>query len=151
MDKKDRELMQTLLGLDAVELQALNRALRYYVSRYRGHKDGKAYGVLQNMVLLENVQRWMVHLNPAEQNIMQVVLEGYDKGALEAPPHMWTTIINIHNRAHERLLRFDEREIGHLLAALAMYRATPGIAGKYKKECVGLRDKLFGERTHDTE
>lgn len=149
MNKQQKgEIADKLLGLDLKEVRALNRALGYYMKKFRGKYNMQhIYTHLKNR---ERVKKHLSNLNEVERNIIEVVIEGYDKGILET--HPWTLIssVPIHNDTYRYFNeRFTNSEAELLIGALAMYRATPGIAKKYKKECIELRTKIFGGVIND--
>lgn len=146
MDKKQKsEVVDRLLSLNLAETQAINRALKYYLKKFRGRYNtgGQVNHYLKRM---ETVHKCLNGLNDVERKIIEVMMEGYDKGVLKAHPYTMVRSVDIHNGVYRFLTgqTFRCEEIELLIGALAMYRATPGIAKKYKKECVELRTKVFG-------
>jgi hypothetical protein len=94
---------------------------------------------------MATVHKHLNGLNDVERKIIEVIMEGYDKGIIQAHPYTLVRSVDIHNGVYRFLTgRVSSEEIELLIGALAMYRATPGIAKKYKKECVELRAKIFG-------
>jgi hypothetical protein len=149
MDKKQKsEIVDRLLSLNLAETQAINRALKYYLKKFRGrYNAGQVNHYLKRM---ETVHKCLNGLNDVERKIVEVIMEGYDKGVLKAHPYMMVRSVDIHNGVYRFLTdRVSSEEIELLIGALAMYRATPGIAKKYKKECVELRLKIFGGVVND--
>lgn len=149
MDKKQKdEITNILLGLSLTETKAINRALRYHMKKFRG-KHG-APNLQHYMQKLETVQKCLSGLNDIERNIVEVIIHMYDKGAMKAYPYTLIRGVEIHNSAYRFLnVVATQKDLELLIGALAMYRATPGIAKKYKKECVELRTKIFGGVLND--
>lgn len=150
MNKQQKdEIADKILALGLKETKAINRALKYYLKKFRG-KRSDAFTVYHYMGKLETVQECLNSLNDVERKIIEVLMEGYDKGILVMHPYALLRGVDIHNGVYKFLKgRFTNDEAELLIGALAMYRATPGIAKKYKKECVELRTKIFGGVVND--
>jgi hypothetical protein len=149
MDKKQKgEIIDKLLSLDLAETKAMNRALKYYIKKFRGKYNTFQLSVW--MKRMETTQKCLNGLTDIERNIVEVIMEGYDKGALKTHPYTLVRSVDIHNGVFRYMAgRITNEEVELLIGALAMYRATPGIARKYKKECIELRTKVFGGVVND--
>ena len=149
MDKKQRdEIADKILALNLTEIKAMNRALKYYLKKFRGRYNAAVINIY--IIKRETVQKYLCALTAIERNIIEVIMEGYDKGALTTHPYTLVRSVDIHNSTYKYFKeRITDTEMELLIGALAMYRATPGIAQKYKKECVELRSKIFGSVVND--
>lgn len=149
MDKAQKGvIIDKLLALDFKEVKAINRALRYYTKKFRGKHNVQSVGAYLKEA--EYVQRHLNTLNAIERNLVEVIMEGYNKKMISVHPYTLVAGIPKHNASYTFIKeRMSKADIELLIGALAMYRATPGIAVKYKRECVDLRSKIFGGVVND--